>query len=89
MNTKEKVEVMQAWLDGVTIEISGRGRKNWRHLVLDEPLWDWKNTDYRIKPEPREWEGVLCNGELCFACDGVECKGMPRIKVREVIDEQP
>lgn len=50
--TKKAAEVMLAWAEGKTIEVSTKGCNNWTCLVLD-PLWDWDGGDYRIKPEAR------------------------------------
>ena len=50
MDTKEKIEVMQAWLDGKTIEIAHPRDDIW-HEVAGEPNWNWGYNNYRIKPE--------------------------------------
>lgn len=52
MTTKEKIEVMQHYVDGGKIEINGiSGRwKEWTDH--DEPEWDWLKCKYRIKQEP-------------------------------------
>ncbi len=48
MNTKEKIEVMQAWLDGKKIEFMHAGQRDdcWRVDEADEPEvglpgWSW------------------------------------------------
>lgn len=56
MTTKEKIAVMQAWLDGKTIQYKDKDEKEW--LTWDEsstfePVWAWIELDYRIKPEPK------------------------------------
>lgn len=57
MNTKEKIEVMQAWLDGKTIQLKTKGHREWTDWVFrgaddtDEPSWRWDEYDYRIKPK--------------------------------------
>lgn len=56
MTTKEKIEVMQAYLDGKQIE------KRSAILVLNgpwgpcekEPGWDWEMMEYRVKPEEKK-----------------------------------
>ncbi len=51
--TAQMIEVMQAWQRGETIEVRDIGEKRWGTLI-DEPSWNWIDSDYRIKPrEPR------------------------------------
>lgn len=54
MNTEEKIEVMQAWLDGKKIQ-SSYCDQNWQ-TYESEPMWSWSETMvYRIKPaEPKK-----------------------------------
>ena len=59
MNTREKIAVMQAFVDGKAVEIRvhrpcNLTRSRWRGQVMDatSPSWDWFNFEYRIKPEP-------------------------------------
>lgn len=53
--TKEKIEVMQAFLDGKKVEFKDVLDNRWHiMLVLREPAWDWESVDYRIKNEPLE-----------------------------------
>jgi len=51
--TKEKIAVMQAYVNGEKLEIllPSMGWDEWR--AVGEPHWDWQNIDYRIKPEPK------------------------------------
>lgn len=58
--TKKAIEVMQAWVDGKKIEYRYKGEPEWITVAL-LTSWDWKNWDYRIKPEPMEIE-VWVNG---------------------------
>lgn len=53
MDTKQKIEVMQAFLDGRPIEVSHSVRGNdrrsgWSLLDRNEPKWNWAELDYRI-----------------------------------------
>ena len=50
--TQEKIQVMQAWLDGKQIETCTFGRyMSWSLFPKDiEPDWNWEYHDYRIKP---------------------------------------
>ena len=50
MNTEEKIKVMQAFVEGKTIE----RLRNGEWVGFDcEPSWDWYKYSYRIKPEPK------------------------------------
>lgn len=46
-DTKYKVGVMQAWLDGEEIEVKSLSTGNW--IAAGLPLWDWANCIYRVK----------------------------------------
>jgi len=50
MNTKEKIAVMQAWLDGKEIQVKGYRDGIW-YGIAGEPNWTWGDNIYRIKPE--------------------------------------
>ena len=47
MTTEEKVEVMQASLEGKPIQQKDYNSDEWKDC--DVPLWDWLRKDYRIK----------------------------------------
>ena len=49
MTTKEMIAVMQAYEDGKKIQMSTLC--GWQDLSDCEPLWNWGDTNYRIKPE--------------------------------------
>lgn len=53
--TREKIEVMQAYENGKTIEISSRGSDN-RNMRCcpSAPTWNWDDNDYSIKPEEKK-----------------------------------
>jgi len=58
MNTKEKIEVMQAWDAGEPLQIKDYNDE-WLDFPTDsEPTWNWDNCDYRIKPK-RQIERLL------------------------------
>lgn len=83
MNTKEKIAVMQAWVDGKDIQCRPNGLNLWDEVDA-EPRWDWTRCEWRIKPEPREWIGYV-------GCDGYIYKRQQYIsqlpvKVREVLE---
>ena len=66
MNTKHKIEVMQAWLDGKTIQCSDMGCDNW--IDIADPSFDsFETMQYRIKPAEPKKVKFLCymsNGHL-------------------------
>jgi hypothetical protein len=56
--TKEKMEVMQAYLEGKTILTipAIATHATWRVMEVEhgaEPAWNWYASDYRVKPEPK------------------------------------
>jgi hypothetical protein len=58
MNTKAKVRIMQAHLDGNPIEFQRKsGQKDanpWKEISSGEVEWDWIHYDYKIaSPETR------------------------------------
>lgn len=74
MNTKEKIEVMQAWEDGKIIQ-SSSGR-TWHDCIV-EPTWQWGDLMCRTKPEPKEiWVNEYEEGVRIA------------VKYREVIDDE-
>ena len=55
MNTKQKIEVMQAWLDGKPIQRERKGLADWADWsATNEPVWCWSDFNYRIKPPVRK-----------------------------------
>lgn len=57
-NVADKIAVMQAFEDGVAVEMRGRSSGDWRQTNV--PIWNWASFDYRVAPqpperEPREW----------------------------------
>ena len=55
MTTKEKIVVMQAYVDGKQIQYRSKIEETWVNVRKDFGLsWDWITFDYRIKPEPKE-----------------------------------
>lgn len=49
--TQEMIAVMQAFVDGKTIEANPVFADEWDTCF--EPVWNWNDTDYRVKPEPK------------------------------------
>ena len=52
--TKEMIEVMKAYERGEQIEFcyNDENIKVWENTD-GEPLWNWGDTDYRVKPKPK------------------------------------
>lgn len=53
MSTEEKIEIMQAYLDGKTIQVENED--GWVDIKDHEPLWTWQTNRYRIKPSARPY----------------------------------
>jgi hypothetical protein len=61
--TKEVIKVMQHFAEGGEIEHRDRGdRYSRKWQPLTDPLWDWADTEYRIKPKPLEGWATVVNG---------------------------
>lgn len=54
MTTEDKIKVMQAYIDGKEIQCRSILGGEWGDAI-DELRWNWDSTDYRIKPNPREY----------------------------------
>lgn len=72
-STQEKIAIMQAYLDGKTVEFREIPKTpNWTKLT-GQPLWRWDITEYRIRPEPilRPWTFDECPvGAVIRSCGG-------------------
>ena len=73
MNTKEKIAVMQAFVEGKEIQVSTRHSTEWKRLAW-VPEWDWTGYNYRIKPEPKfvyinvySHNGFMLSSTFCTA----------------------
>jgi len=68
ITTKEKIEVMQAFLDGKDVQRKDIQRKlslngdGWSDFT-GEPIWNWLEFDYRIKPTPKYRPYSKVNGD--------------------------
>lgn len=47
---KEKIKVMQAYLDGKEIECRNKGLITW--IYIKEPFWNWDAYEYRVRQLP-------------------------------------
>ena len=53
-NTRQAIEVMQAYADGSEIQQKRReSESGW--YQPGRPVWDWDRFNYRVKPAPREF----------------------------------
>ena len=95
---KEKIEVMQAALDGKEIEHTWIHQNEWITTQTQPyPDFNWQKMDYRIKPEPLEfWINIYEGGVFSvfssvdsaeFDADGMDISFIKTIKVKEVTDE--
>lgn len=84
--TQEAIKIMQAYVDGASIEYRSTGAVSWH--IATGPTWDWYDSNYRIvKPRPvklavgmtlrRSFNVVLdievvaiVDNELCCKCSG-------------------
>lgn len=99
--TREKIDVMEAFERGETIQTYDKLTKRWvgwRPCAI-EPVWCWGMHDYRVEPKPREWwihkvKGVAhcvhSSPEFVALCEKVNRWGTPpdRVRVREVLEEE-
>ena len=95
---KEKIEVMQAALDGKEIQAKIEDMDKWVTIEVnaEKMEWDWAECDYRIKHEPMEfWVNVYkCIEDACpheTKEKALKAISFPEdyiktIKVREVIE---
>jgi len=92
MNTKEKIEVMQAFEDGRAIfERPLCHGGVWKRC--EYPSWNWGNHEYKVKEEPREiWVNVYDYGvhvhDSESGAKGGISKGGKTIKFREVMNDE-
>ena len=54
MTLREKIECMQAFERGEYVEVRTDKTVAGQWGVAIDPLWDWNNNDYRIKPKPKK-----------------------------------
>lgn len=88
MNTKEKIKVMQAWVDGKNVQFNSANMWEDMDRNAGEPSWSWEYKDYRIKPEPMEIEvWVGDEGEPLCIVKPNGFTGNAKKKFREVLDE--
>lgn len=88
---KERIKLMQAWLDGEQIQHFHCG--NW--VDVEEPFWD-PGRKYRTKPKPLERWCVFNEGNCLIATgskENAECyaggkAGLRIVLMREVMEDE-
>jgi len=59
--TQEAIKVMQAYVDGETIECKGEHEKQWDECF---PVWEWTTCDYRIVTQPLRAYPIVKDGMI-------------------------
>lgn len=97
-HTSVCMAIMQAFLDGETIEVRNKGDNLWMEAIPDKmPEWNFSKYVYRVKPEPFEcFINVYHHGGFvafrtaeeaqAVAAQNPSCRRIA-MKVREVEDE--
>lgn len=72
--TKQMIEVMKAFEDGKEIECSVKEQNRW--TINTNPVWNWREFDYRIREEPKKmktvYEWMLCDRDLWFIANQLQ-----------------
>ena len=92
MDTKEKIAIMQAFVDGKKIEYYSKIDNDWI-TVSSEPDWDWFHYKFRIKPDSKfrpytfeELQMEMAKGKIVVK--QVNLKGINRIlTITQVMDD--
>ena len=67
MTLREKIQCMEAFERGEYVEVRTDKTKSGTWSVAVDPIWDWNNNDYRIKPKPKQVV-VIEKWLLCTSC---------------------
>ena len=68
MTLREKIQCMEAFERGEYVEVRTDKTKSGTWSVAVDPIWDWNNNDYRIKPKPKQV--IVIEKWLCEYCGG-------------------
>jgi hypothetical protein len=63
MTPDEMIDVIQGYKDGKEIEYRPETVEDW-YDCGGRPNWDFYASEYRIKPEPREWYMRIYNNNV-------------------------
>lgn len=85
INTKQKIEIMQAFEDGVRIEYKDPCT-GWREVKrgIHSPSWNWERDEYRIKKAPKYYTTTATKEFLYEGVKVVEIKALQ--DALEIID---
>lgn len=82
MEIKEQIAVMQAFAEGKEIESKYTAANDWK--PNSAPSWNWRDFDYRIKPEPKlrpytfeELQAEMVKGKI--AVKQINLEGIVRV----------
>lgn len=92
MTADEILIIVQAYIDGKTIECKNKEMNiyNWR--VTNAPTWNFNHLDYRVVREPRTFYGVEYEGKMINTLHLTEperssSSQYKTIKLLEVLDD--
>lgn len=68
--TKAAATVMQAFAEGKTIQLRRHGTNNKWTIITGNPLWNWDDFDYRVKPEPEVVYLQIPSGHVSLTSSG-------------------
>ena len=93
MTTTEMIAVLQAFERGEVIEYRPKNSQRWGSA---EPIWNFSQFDYRVKPKPREWWLNVYKTSVCSHGSRAEAdreqdnvaRRIDCVHVREVLDGQ-
>ena len=63
--TKQKLSVMQAFVEGKEIECTGNSLA-WAEIT--NPVWNWQEFNYRVKPEQPKYRLYRYKDQTDFSC---------------------
>ena len=82
--TEEAIKVMQAWIEGKTIQYRSYRHTEW--VELTSPIWDWDCGEYRIKPEPLVIYVVMDSKDMTVRCASKNREWTGTGKVRKFME---
>lgn len=87
--TKQKIEVMQAFLDDKEVEWRDARLINskWTKLNPEHTIdWNWEENDYRVKPEVETTHNFKVGDKVIYKCecDGSLIQEINLEKIREI-----
>lgn len=73
MTPQEMISVIQAHADGKQIQMCRKGEDRWLDCVPPSPLFDFMNTNYRVKPPALRphWPALVRSPIMSHSVTGV------------------